>query len=238
MKRKTITLIILTLAPLFCGIFQSYGKEDSDKQQLVFEKFSKPWMNDSQFLKVNGYATIDVAFLFNDQGYVEDWVALRANDPKLIRSLNSVVGDWKIKPPMYEGKPSWAYMEFTVRFVNEGAVVSMSPIETLMSMTGSMNDDFIYLVPFSELDSIPTPIEMDQPKLSPKLVQGSPGATVKFEFFIDQEGKVRMPIVKEFETEEMAAAIMLESLLKWRFEPPTRKGRPVMTRAVVPFVIP
>jgi len=236
MKRKLIPIYISVLT---ASVLFGAGSENTKDKTLVFEKFAKPWINDSQFLNINGEATIDCAFLFNEEGYVDDWIPIRTNDIKLIQSIRNVVELWKIKPPVYNGEPYWSYMEFKIRFVHEGAVVSLSPIETFMAATGSMRDDFQLLVPFSELDSIPKPIKMETPKLSPKLTANSKGETVKFEFFIDQNGKVRIPIIKEdFNTEVMAAAIMLESLLKWEFEPPTKNGKPVATRAVIPFRIP
>lgn len=217
----------------------SFGSSSKDEKVLVFEKFVKPWITNSTYLNVNGYLTIDCGFLFDDSGFVEDWIPIRTNDVDVIQSIDQVVKDWKIQPPVVNGIPSWSYVEFQIRFVNEGAVVSLTPLEAVLSFTKTMRDDFQLVVPFSELDSIPRPIKMDAPKLSPALVHANSGQIVRFEFFIDQEGKVRIPIIKEkIDTEAMAATIMLESLLKWEFEPPHKNGKAVLTRAVIPFRIP
>ena len=238
MNRKSIPplkiLIVLMVSVSAFGL----SLNADDEKTLVFEKFVKPWIADSTFLNVNGVASINVAVLFDDKGVVEDWIPIRTNDLKLVQSIRNVINEWRIKPPIMKGEPSWSFVSLQVRFEHRGAVVSMTPVETLMSLTGSLRDDFHLLVPFSELDSIPKPIEMESPRLSTQLLENNSGQVVEFEFFIDREGKVRMPIVREFEAEEVAAAIMMESLLKWRFEPPTRRGEPVMTRAVVPFKIP
>lgn len=239
MQCKPITRPVLLSALLAAGILFGSTLHAKDETSLVFEKFVKPWIHDSLYLNVNGVATIDGAFLFNEEGYVDDWVPIRTNDMKLIQSINNVVKDWKIEPVTLNGEPSWSYIEFQIRFVSEGAVVSLTPLEAVISFTKSMRDDFHLVIPFHELDAIPKPIKMETPRISTQLAKDNSGETVKFEFFIDQEGKVRIPIVKEeYNTEEIAAAIMLESLLKWEFEPPTRRGRPVITRAVIPFRIP
>jgi len=238
MKRNSFALITLIIASLLGGAITSFAQSDDAEKTLVFEKYTKPWANNSQFLNVNGNASIDIAVLFNDQGYVDDWVPIRTNDIKLIQSIRNVIGEWKITAPLDDGVPLWTYVNLEVKFQQDGAVVSLTPMEAAMRMSGSLHDDFQLLVPFRELDSIPTPIQMEQPKLTQRLVENNSGAVVKFEFFIDENGKVRMPIVKECDTEEIAAAIMLDSLLKWKFEPPTRKGKPVMTKAIIPFLIP
>lgn len=239
MKRNLFKHLIVLAALFGMGIFPGFTLVAKNEKTLVFEKFVKPWVLDSLYLNVNGVATIHGAFLFNDEGYVDDWVPIRTNDMKLIQSINNVVNDWKIEPAELDGQPSWSYIEFEIRFVSEGTVVSLTPLEAVVSFTKSMRDDFDLVVPFRELDAIPKPIKMETPRMSPQLIKGSSGETVTFEFFIDQHGKVRIPIVKEeFNTEELAAAIMLESLLKWEFEPPTRNGRPVITRAMIPFRIP
>ncbi|MEQ9823911.1 MAG: hypothetical protein ABQ298_05965 [Puniceicoccaceae bacterium] len=239
MKCNLFTRSLVLTALLGVGMLPGQALRANDEKVLVFEKFVKPWIHDSLYLNVNGVATIDGAFLFNDKGYVDDWVPIRTNDMKLIQSINNVIGEWKIEPVTYNGEPSWSYIEFQIRFVNEGAVVSLTPLEAVISFTKSMRDDFHLVIPFRDLDSIPKPIHMETPRISPQLARDSSGETVTFEFFIDQKGKVRIPIIKEdYNTEELAAAIMLESLLKWEFEPPTRNGKAVITRAVIPFRIP
>lgn len=238
MKRKPIPPFMILIALISLTFHSGLAANADDDQTLVFEKFVKPWIADSTFLNVNGIASIDVAVLFNEQGIVDDWVPIRTNDIKLVQSIRNVIEDWKIRPPIMQGEPSWSFVSLQVEFQHRGAVVSLTPVETLMSATGSMRDDIDIVVPFSELDTIPKPIEMESPKLSRQLLENNSGMTVEFEFFIDEEGSVRMPIVREIETEELAAAIMLDSLLKWKFEAPTKRGKPVMTRAVVPFKIP
>jgi hypothetical protein len=210
-----------------------------EKNELYFERFVKPWVLDSTYLNVNGEATIDVAMLFDDTGRVDDWLPIRTNDMKLVQSIQNVVGEWRIRPPHSDGVPVWSYYEFEVRFLSDGAVVSLSMMEAVMSFTKTMRDNLQLVVPFSELDGIPRPLHMEPPRMDPKLLASSSGESVIFEFFIDSGGKVRMPLVKnQHGVEEVAAAIMLDSLLKWEFEPPRRHGRAVSTRAKIPFRIP
>jgi hypothetical protein len=231
MKIKIKICIIGLMLAGFCALDAAKLSEKGIK----FEKFIEPTVNGSLYLDMNGQASIDIAILVNEQGEIDDWIPLRTNDKLLINSIGNVIDKWRLKPAMFEGKPSWCYTELHVEFMQTGAVVNIGIQEAVISMFHTMHDDFALVVPFSDLDSIPKPIVMETPTLSSNLFSNNIGRTVKFEFFIDEDGNVRMPIVKESSAERMATAIILDSLLKWKFEAPTKNGTRVATRAIIPF---
>jgi hypothetical protein len=205
---------------------------------VVFENFLEPAVNGSVYLDLNGYASIDIAILIDDQGCVNDWLTLRTNDKLLIASVANVIDMWNFEAPTLAGEPSWSYIELNISFQGSGRVVTINPTMAVQSLFNLVRDDFYMVVPFSELDMIPEPIIMDAPVLHSSLLENNSGKTVRFQFFIDAEGNVRMPIVKESETENVVTAVILESLLKWKFAPPTRYGEHVGTIAMIPFNIP
>jgi TonB family protein len=53
---------------------------------------------------------------------------------------------------------------------------------------------------------------------------------VSVDFYIDETGVVRMPAVSPRDNIELTA-LSLEALRQWRFEPPTRNGKPVLVKA-------
>jgi hypothetical protein len=57
---------------------------------------------------------------------------------------------------------------------------------------------------------------------------------VVLDFYIDTEGRPRMPVVLSAAHDVYAIAAM-EALLQWRFAPPTRQGRPAIVRATQQF---
>lgn len=231
MKIKTKICIIGLMLAGFCALEASIRSE----RGVDFEKFIEPRVNGSLYLNMNGQASIDIAILVNEQGEIDDWLTIRTNDRILISSVGNVIDKWKLKPAMYEGKPSWSYTELHIEFIQSGAVINIGIQEAVVGLFHNMHDDFEMVVPFSNLDSIPKPIVMETPVLHSSMFRKNIGRTVKFEFFIDENGNVRMPIVKESNAENTATAIILESLLKWKFEAPRKNGTKVATKAVIPF---
>jgi TonB family protein len=54
--------------------------------------------------------------------------------------------------------------------------------------------------------------------------------TVIVDFFIDENGKLRMPAIQRADHDELAS-LAVAAMLQWKFEPPTRQGVPVLVRA-------
>jgi hypothetical protein len=207
------------------------------QQEKILLRYVEPAVVNSTYLDINGEASIDIAVLINDEGYVDDWITLRTNDRVLISAINNVIEKWRFVPATMDGEPSWSYRELIFHFEKRGSVITMTTMESVMSFFKLLNDDHILVVPFRELDRIPAPVVMDKPVLHTSMLENHRGKTVKFEFFIDDKGKVRMPIVKESDAGNQVTAILLESLLKWEFEPPVKNGRRVATKAVIPFLV-
>ena len=101
-----------------------------------------------------------------------------------------------------------------------------------------LDDDFDLVVPFSQLDSIPRPVYMEEFALHTGLLDQPYTEFIYYEFFIDEEGNVRMPVLRNSDASYDVLAVIYDSLLKWKFEPPTRNGRPVITRVIQPFRLP
>ena len=54
---------------------------------------------------------------------------------------------------------------------------------------------------------------------------------VTVEFYIDQEGKVRVPSVSRELADDRLAAVAVAAVEQWRFEPPLRRKQPVLVLA-------
>jgi TonB family protein len=59
--------------------------------------------------------------------------------------------------------------------------------------------------------------------------------TVTVEFYIDEQGNVRMAAVPRESAGDIYAAAAVAAVEQWRFEPPLRKGRPVLVLAQQEF---
>jgi hypothetical protein len=61
-----------------------------------------------------------------------------------------------------------------------------------------------------------------------------PAPTVLIDFYIDTEGRPRMPVVLRA-AHELYALAAVDALLQWRFVPPRHQGRPRIVRATQLF---
>jgi TonB family protein len=72
------------------------------------------------------------------------------------------------------------------------------------------------------------------PVYPPDIAKEGAGDKVIAEFFIDEDGAVQLPHIAEAKNDELAW-VALTALSRWRFEPPLRQGRPVVTRIRLPM---
>jgi len=195
-----------------------------------------PGVIDSLYLDINGEVSITLAVLFNDQGLVDDWIPVRTNDVKMVQYIRQVIGDWKMYPPIDESDaPQWSYYEFEIKFENKSVILDLTVMESVMNFFNLAKDDIFLVVPYNALDSAPKLIVSATPELPKELLQTSAGKTLEIQFFIDKDGNVRLPVVKQSDVEPISKGILLDTLKSWKFETPMRNGKPVATRAIVPF---
>lgn len=230
MKTKALLYLILGFSS-FC----LFAEEESE--EIIVEKFVEPFVENVYFLKINGHATLDIAVLIDHEGKVDDWVPIRTNDMGLVRAVDQVIDDWEFRPTLRDGDPVWTYGEISLRFEQTGGIVDLSISDSVLSFYNLMRDDIQIVVPFSELDRIPKPVKMEMPGVHRSLIEIGTTQSIRIEFFIDQEGKVRLPIIRELEGRVEVAGIVLENVMKWEFEPPMKYGKEVITRAVVPVKV-
>ena len=84
-----------------------------------------------------------------------------------------------------------------------------------------------------QLDRTPTPIKIVKPVYPGRLARSSHGGHVTVEFYIDEQGRVRLASVdrQTIEANEELAAAAVTAVEQWQFEPPLMNGRPVLTLA-------
>ncbi len=110
-------------------------------------------------------------------------------------------------------------------------------IAELLRMTIAPNSQAFMARTLSQLDRTPTPIKIVRPAYPKTLARSSRGGHVTVEFYIDEQGHVRMPSVdrQTIEANEELAAAAVTAVEQWQFEPPLLKGRPVLTLAQQDF---
>jgi len=72
-----------------------------------------------------------------------------------------------------------------------------------------------------------------------ELLKGETNQQAVFELFIDENGNVRMPTLRDNERseriDEQLLVIAQDALLQWKFEPPRRRGKPVVVSVAQPI---
>lgn len=140
---------------------------------------------------------------------------------------------WKYRPALVRGEPRASRAELVFEFRNQGVIVQSLPNAIIRrAFFGALDEKYIYKpCRLRDLDRIPVPVEVVTP------VVGAPkeNRKVVVSFFIDEEGRVRMPAVNREFAEDVYAAAAVSAVEKWRFEPPLRKGRPVLVSAQQEF---
>lgn len=148
------------------------------------------------------------------------------------------VRDWRYEPAISRGEPVNVRFEVVFGFKSKGSVVSFTPIEAISSTVFRM-------VKTNLTSVLCKPGELDQPLVAVHVVQPAhPGRALQpaqptgravLDFYIDVEGRPRIPVVSR-STHDAFAIAAVAALEQWRFNPPQRDGKPVMVRVVQEFV--
>jgi len=151
--------------------------------------------------------------------------------------LEAVVRDWSYQPARHRGVPVGSRGEVVFNFHGRGMVLSLSPQETFTVNANRLSPPGVASLRcrLSDLDAPMRTLHVVEPR-HPGL-RGSPPSsppTVVIDFYIDTEGRPRMPVVVSA-AHEVYANAAIDALAQWRFAPPTRQGRPTIVRATQLF---
>lgn len=132
---------------------------------------------------------------------------------------------------------------FRPRLVDGRAVTTIAPVTVRFEVDGLLvieryASDVVELRPGTLAYQPCDPTRLDQPlqttvapspgyprELREQAVQGR----VELEYYVDESGRVRVPIVTQAGHEALAN-LSLEAVEQWRFVPPSSQGRPVLVR--------
>ncbi len=199
---------------------------DTSLQKLRVEKFVMPEFPDFVRLTGNSKGLVTVAIGRDREGLVTDVLVLSSTHPQLSLSVVNAVKQWKFKLP---ANPAPVGQEIVpvVRFIftAKGIAVVSALTGSLASKDRGVNENAPVVLPsFSELDTTPKPITHPMPRFTGAMAGRVEGGSATIKFFVDETGKVRVPIVVECSTPEVGLAA-LAAVEQWRFEPPRAAGQ-------------
>jgi TonB family protein len=145
---------------------------------------------------------------------------------------------WDYEPARHRGQPVGTRADMTFLFQGKGMVFSGTASEVATAQVNRLfgSPPVSVVCHATELDQPLTTTKVVNPRhpgkaLSPEHLAG----TAVLDFYVDPEGRPRMPVAIRASHEQFAVAA-IDALSEWRFTPPTRKGRPMAVRIRQEFV--
>jgi TonB family protein len=186
----------------------------------------------------SGSATVAIAV--DSAGRLTDYLVTAYTHPAFADSAVIALKRWTFEPAFIHGFPRNSKSDLTFRFQVAGVVVvtmTSAAFEEMLLLKLAPRSMGYSACSLDELDRIPTPTKIVNPVYPNELARSSRGGHVLVGFYIDEQGRVRMPSVSRetIEANEELAALAVKAVEQWQFEPPTSKGKPVLVVAQQDF---
>ena len=145
---------------------------------------------------------------------------------------------WRYQAATVDGQPVGTRLELRLEFSAKDRVVSLSAIDVSNDLLERVGIRSV-VSKICQADQLDQPIAAVQAvaRLNPAKANGPAGQanTVKIDFYVDESGQPRMPVVLNSPSPALSQAAV-GVLNQCRFNAPTRGGKPVMVRAQQEFV--
>ncbi len=224
MFRSLLTRGVLLVALASPLVAQGPDNETS-VQKLRLTKFVLPDFPDYVRLSGNSKGVVTVAIGRDSEGQVTDVLVLDSTHPKLTRAAVTAVEQWKFALPANPAPPGREIVPI-VRFLftAKGIAIVSAVTGSLAAKDRAIPDNAPVILPsFADLDSPPKPLVHPMPSLTGALAERTAGGTVTVKYFVDETGRVRVPIILDCSAPELGRAA-LAAVEQWRFVPPRIAG--------------
>jgi TonB family protein len=182
-----------------------------------------------------GISTGRVKFILkvDKTGKLEDLLVTEYTQRAFADEATKVVRQWAFEPAWVGTEPVGWVRELNLYFRTDGMMVTYDNAEapSHFKMTGHPDEIIEYhACSLRDLDRIPVPLHV----VAPAAALQPDAGEVRVEFYIDEEGRVRIPVAGV--TSDVAFAnAAVDAVSQWQFEPPTSNGKPVLVHAVQVF---
>ena len=171
------------------------------------------------------------------EGHLGDWLVASYTEKPFADEAVWALKQWRYQPARIDGQPVGSRIRVAFSFTAKGKVV-------LTEATGLLDNFISNIVGLPTTRLVCPPRELDRPiaalqapaPIDPAVLTPSgAGGRVLVDFYVDAEGRPRMPVIVS-STEDVYAKAAVNALAQWRFQPPTRTGHPVSVRVQEEFV--
>jgi TonB family protein len=224
MRTSLLFLLVLTAG---LAIAQPAGRFQEIQSARIIQTVD-PIFPDSLIATYRRGGQASVLISIDTEGRLADWLAIRYTDAGFADAAVAALKQWQFVPARLRGEPVPVCIELQFNFEVKGVVVSVSPADLITAnfndITGGVNYAPCTL---RDLDRIPVPLQTVSPLYPKQLAERGTTGEVTVDFFIDERGAVRMPYVTG-DPHQMLANLAVDAVRQWKFEPPTRRGLPVL----------
>jgi TonB family protein len=225
------TLVVCSGLTLATAVFGQFGPQVPEWQSVKIVQTVDPVFPFPLTQQGLTRGEARVAVNTDAKGRLVEWLVVGFTRAEFANEAVDVIKKWAFVPARMRGEPVGTTIEIYFYFEARGVVVSTTTIDELERATLFETGRYVYQpCSLRELDRIPTPLTTVAPVYPAELARKGVHGRVSVDFYIDETGVVRMPAVSPRDNSELTV-LSLEALRQWRFEPPTRNGKPVLVKA-------
>jgi len=179
---------------------------------------------------------VEVVISVDAKGQLSDVLPVGYTNPEFAEAVVTALKTWSYEPARFHDRPVASRVDLKISFKSEVSVMVINlGWHYWERMSGDWSHYAFKAFKLGDLDKIPTPVQTPRPLLPKSEANSTRAHNVTVEFFIDEDGKVRVPTVDRDEADNVYAAAAVAAVEQWRFEPPVRRGRPVLVIAQQEF---
>jgi TonB family protein len=166
-------------------------------------------------------------------GELTEWLVTAYSAAPFKHEAVEALKELKFTAARLNGETITARTEIVLRFETKGMLVSTTtPEDAYNAVVRPVLEGYLVYraYPVTALDRVPAALRTVSPRYPKEMSERGIVGSVTVDFYIDEEGVVRMPSVVEQEKFALAD-LAVTALRQWRFESPVRGGKPVLAQA-------
>ncbi len=170
------------------------------------------------------------------EGTLSDLLVMAYDHEAFVPEVEAALRQWRFEPGKIDGQPAPMRVSLQFEIGARKRVVALDANTTFAALTREpgLNQGVNLLVAVPALDHGIT-VERTVTPTHPGKALGLPTGKVTLDFYVDQDGHVRLPVVRSA-THPAFATAAIRALDGWKFSPPRSKGRPAIVHFQQDFV--
>ena len=230
-----LSSLMIALGASLAGATESRDVKPSVELRIV--KFVRPEFPGIALQEGVAEGTVVVAFSHDLAGRVTDALALESTHPAFAREAIAAVQQWQIAPHGEKGAPCQCAHVIRLAF-EAGGVMRMASTPSRTNGTSELATSGAgptsSVLTFDDLDARPKVLRQSMPALPISATNDAKHRAVSVTFFVDREGRVRVPSIVST-PDPMLGAAVAQAMLQWRYESPRKGGKTVAALAEMNF---